>query len=79
MYPLPGFFGSISSTRDYFFKNFIIKANANSGRIPLYSLFIALMTPFPVMAFINEEAAGRINVGAIDAIIAQSNHVSLFQ
>ena len=62
-----------------FSKNFIIKANANSGRIPPYSLFIALMTPFPVIAFITEEAAGRINVDAIGAIIAQSNHVLLFQ
>ena len=74
---------------------FTIKCNANNnGRDPLFCPFPALMTPFPVIAFIteeatgciNEEAIGAVNEAAIGAIIPQEMrllvflfHVSLFQ
>ena len=42
-----------------------IKGNANNGRIQPYFRF---PSPFPVIAFINEETAGCINEEAIGAI-----------
>ena len=65
---------------------FNIKSNANNGRIPPSCLFSALLTPFPVLAFINEEATGCINEEAISAtnevtigaIIAPRNLPSCF-
>ena len=40
---------------------FIIKANANNGRISPSCPFLALMTPFSDIAFINREATVCIN------------------
>ena len=65
---------------------FIIKDNANNEKLPSSCPFPALMTPFPVIEFINEEAAGCINEevngvineAAIDAIIAGRNPVFYF-
>ena len=65
---------------------FIIKGNANNGRNPPSCLFPALMTPFPAIAFINEEATGCINEeltgcineATIGATIAQKNRPSCF-
>ena len=37
------------------------KDNANNGRIPPSCPFLALMTPFPDIAFINEKATGCTN------------------
>ena len=51
---------------------FIIKGNANNGRNPLSCPFPALATPFPDIAFINEETTGCINKEAIGAIIEAS-------
>ena len=73
---------------------FYIKGAAKNGRNPLSLTFPALMTPFPVITFINEEVIacineeviGAINEAAIGAIIARRNprfwyflfHVLLF-
>ena len=39
----------------------IIKGNTNNGRNPPSCPFPALMTRFPVIAFINNEATGCVN------------------
>ena len=67
-------------------RTFIIKVNANNGRIQQSCPFPALMTPFAVTAFINEEATvcingetiGAINEAAIGAIIAGRNPTGFF-
>ena len=51
-----------------FSKALIIKGNDNNERIPPSRLFPALVTPLAVIALINEEATGCINVEAIGAI-----------
>ena len=61
-----------------FWRAFIIKGNANNGRIPPSCHFSARMTLFPVIAFINEEATGCINEEAIGAIIGGRNPPSCF-
>ena len=65
---------------------FIIKSNANNGRNPPSFLFSNPMTPFPDIAFINDEINGCINEeaivaideAAIGAIIAPRNPPSCF-
>ena len=47
---------------------FIIKGNFNNERIFPSCLFPAPLTPFPVIAFINEGAVGFINEKSIFAI-----------
>ena len=47
---------------------FIIKGKTNDGRNPPSCPFPALMTPFPVIVFINEEATDCINEEALDVI-----------
>ena len=49
-------------------RTFIIKSNSNNDRNPSSFHFLALMTPFPVIAFINKETASTINEEAIGAI-----------
>ena len=49
-------------------RTYIIKGNANIGRNPPCCSFSDLMTPFPAIAFINEEATGCINEEVIGAI-----------
>ena len=49
-------------------RTFIIKGNASNGRNPPSCPYSALMTPFPVMAFINKEATDCINEESIGAI-----------
>ena len=61
LHPLPSLLIPFSRT-------FIIKINANNDRISPSFHFLALMTPFPVVAFINKEAIGTINEEAIGAI-----------
>ena len=51
-----------------FFRTLILKGNANNGRNPLSSPYLGLMTPFPVIAFINEKARSCIKENAIIAI-----------
>ena len=63
LYPFPALLTSFPRT-------FIIQGNANNGR--------NLLSPFPVIAFINEEATGVFNEAAIGAIIAQRNPPSCF-
>ena len=41
-----------------FLRTFIIKDNANNGRVPPFCLFPALMFPFPDVAFINKNVTG---------------------
>ena len=48
-------------------RNSIIICNAINERSPPY-YFCALRTPFPVIAFMNEEATGCINKEAIGTI-----------
>ena len=65
---------------------FITKGNANNRRNPPPYPFPALLTSFPVIAFINEEdtdcineeAIGAINATATGAIIAGRNLPSCF-
>ena len=79
LYPLPALVTTFPRT-------FIIKGNANNGRNPPPCSFPALMNPFAVMTFINEEdtgcineeATGAINEAAIGAIIAPRNPPSCF-
>ena len=47
---------------------FINQGNVKTGRIPPSCSFPALMTLFPVIAFINEEATGWINEEVISAV-----------
>ena len=54
-------------------RTFIIKSKANNGQHPPFCHFPILMTPFLLIAFINEEATGCINKEAIGAI----NEVSI--
>ena len=69
-----------------FLRTFIIKGNANNGRNPPSCSFPAIMTPFLVIAFINEEAMGSIyeeaigtiNEAVLSAIIAGRNPPSRF-
>ena len=49
-------------------KNVTIKVNTNNGKIPLSYPFLALLTHFPVIAFINEEATRCVNEEPISAI-----------
>ena len=49
-------------------RTFIIKGNANNGRNPPSCPFPTLMTPFPDILFINEQATGFINEEAIGVI-----------
>ena len=60
LYPL---FALVTS----FPRTFIIKGDAHMEEIHLLA-FSLLMTPFPLIAFINEEARGCNNEEAIDAI-----------
>ena len=61
LYPLP-------APQNPFLRAFIIKDSANNRRdSPYYSISV-LITPFPVTAFINEEATGCINEKTIQAI-----------
>ena len=79
LYPLPALVTPFPRT-------FIIKVHANDGRNPSSFHFPALMTTFPVIAFINgeatgcsnEEAVGAINEAAIGAIIRPRNPPSCF-
>ena len=66
---------SFSCSSNFFSRHsFIIKDNANNGRNPAFYPFPALMTPFPDMASINEEATGCINEEAISAISEAAIH-----
>ena len=47
---------------------FITKGAANNGKNPLFYLISALLTPFSVIEFINEEATGCINQESICAV-----------
>ena len=49
---------------------FIRKDNANNRKDPSSGQFPALITPCPVIAFINEEAICAVNEAAIGVIIA---------
>ena len=51
-----------------FLRTFIVKGNANNGRNLPSSPFFGLMTPFPVIGFINEKARSCIKEKAIRAI-----------
>ena len=57
---------------------FIIIGNANNGRNPPSCHFSVLVTLFPVIAFINEEAIDAMNEAAIRVIIAPRNPHSYF-
>ena len=57
-----------SCSCDSFSRTFIIKGNANNERNPHFCPFPVLLTPFPVIAFFNEEAKDCINEGTIGAI-----------
>ena len=59
-------------------RTFIIKGNANNGRNPTSCLFLALMTPFPDIAFINEEVTDCTNEEAIDTTLVPRNPSSCF-
>ena len=67
-------------------RTFIIKSNANNGTSPTSCLFPALLTLFPVIAFINEETTsyinektlGTINEAAIGAMITPRNQPFCF-
>ena len=61
-----------------FSRIFIIKGNANNRRNQLSCPFPILMTPFPVIAFINEEPIRAVNEAAIGAIIAPRNPLTFF-
>ena len=77
---------SLPTLLTYFPRTFIIKGNANNERNPFSCPFSALITPFLVIAFINEEATGciyeevigAINGAAIGSIIGSRNPPSCF-
>ena len=50
-----------------FLRTLIVKDNANNGRNPFSSPYFGLMTPFPVIAFINEKARSCIKENVISA------------
>ena len=56
---------------DSFSITFTIKGNVYQEEIPPCH-FLALLTPFPVITFINKKATGFINKEAIDAIVQAS-------
>ena len=48
----------LSALATPFARTFIIKGNANNARNPPSCSFLVHMTPFPAIAFNNEEVAG---------------------
>ena len=61
LYPLPALLSPFSRT-------FINKNNTNNRRSPSPCPFPALLTLFPVIAFLDQEATNYVNEEAIDAI-----------